>query len=372
MPPRLKRAAAAISLCLGACAAPRVAVPPPAVAVVAQAPIVLQDSPKTVVADTVLTEKTEAEKAPPPLEIVEAKAQEPEALALCESQDEGNGRCLWAEPMNPKPGDMVMFETDASSWIGAATLSAFGRDVKMYRHGDRWRGFVAVPLNAEPAAFQTRLTLTSAEDNVSYRCLDALVSGRDFGTGGQLKVSRRFTKKAAVAAAKLTPDDGTATWVEPKDVAPYSTQLFLWPRAGQMTSGFGLSRSYNKKFTTRHMGIDIEGQIGDRVFATQDGVVRYSGKLRSTGNTLVLDHGGGVLSIYMHLSQRLKKVGERASQGELIGAVGRTGRVTGPHLHFAMSVQGRFVDPLQVLSHPLVTTAPGLPCREEPSSHSVR
>jgi murein DD-endopeptidase MepM/ murein hydrolase activator NlpD len=209
-------------------------------------------------------------------------------------------------------------------------------------------------------------------DSRTYRCLDALVSERAFGIGGQLNVARRFTKKLAVQAARGTPDDGTASWVQAMDVPPWSTQLFVWPRRGEVTSSFGLSRSYNKKFSSRHMGVDIEGTVGERVFSTQAGLVRYSGKLRSTGQTLVVDHGGGIMSIYLHLSLRLKKAGERVTQGELIGHVGRTGRVTGPHLHFAMSVHGRFVDPEQVLAHPLITSAPGLPCRLEPSSHSVR
>ncbi|MCC6808024.1 MAG: M23 family metallopeptidase [Deltaproteobacteria bacterium] len=343
--------------------------------------MILRDSRQTLLADTVLVAKPVVEPkeeprpapAPEP-QLIDAKL---ETLSLCESTESNpdGGRCLWVEPKAPQPGDMVMFETDASSWIGAATLSAFGRDVRMFRVGDRWRGFVAVPFNTEPSAFQTRLTLTSNgdPDSRSYRCLDALVSERAFGVGGQLKVARKFTKRAAAVAAQHgRTSEGNASWVDALEVPTFSPQLFVWPRPGEVTSRFGLSRSYNKKFSTRHMGVDIEGTVGDRVFATQAGVVRYSGKERSTGHTVVIDHGGGILSIYMHLSQRLKHVGDKVMQGELVAYVGRTGRVTGPHLHFAMTVHGRFVDPEQVLSHPLYATAPGLPCRVEPSSHSVR
>ncbi len=357
--------------CLVACAGSQPAVqvvlaPPPPVKVA------IKPAPMTpaLLKTAALPDRTpDPEPVPAPVVVKEAKA---DTLGSCESNELDGSRCLWAEPAAPAPGDMVMFETDASPWISSATLSAFGRDIKMFRVGDRLRAFVAVPLNAEPAAAQTRLRLTSTTDPDSrgYRCLDALVSEREFGVGGQLRVSRRFTRKSDSGSPNLS--DGASSWVEPLDRAPFSHQLFVWPRPGAVTSGFGISRSYNRKFSSRHMGVDIEGVIGDRVFSTQVGIVRFSGKLRSTGNTLVIDHGGGILSIYMHLSQRLKNVNDKVMQGELIAYVGRTGRVTGPHLHFAMTVHGRFVDPQQVLSHPLFATTPGLPCRLEPSTHSVR
>lgn len=356
--------------------APRAAPSPHSLDAVA-APVAPASAPPPVVAPPAKKTKPETPKVVtvplPTTPVIEPGAFDSDCQAV--------GRCLWAVPAEPKPGDFVMFETQAPKTPGTAgaTLSVFGKDIAMFRVGDRLRAFVGVPLNAKPAAFQTRLWLSSAESQASFRCMDALVAEKEFVTGETLRVARRFTRGSALAdaaAAKTTVSgdgQGGVTWVEPMARPPLASLLFVWPRPGVITSGFGTGRIYNGKLQSRHMGLDIEGKVGDNIFAANTGVVRYSGKQRSTGNTIILDHGGGVLSFYMHMASRLKQHGERVRQGELIGYVGRTGRVTGPHLHFAVSVHGRFVDPASVLDHPLYSVADtGMPCVEDPALHSVR
>jgi murein DD-endopeptidase MepM/ murein hydrolase activator NlpD len=116
-------------------------------------------------------------------------------------------------------------------------------------------------------------------------------------------------------------------------------------------SKFGSRRSYNgSEYIYFHTGLDYCGQIGDPIYATATGVVVFAGPLTVRGNATMLDHGHGVFSAYMHQSEILVNVGDRVEQGQLIGRVGNTGRVEGPHLHFEILVGGVQVDPLEWLN----------------------
>jgi murein DD-endopeptidase MepM/ murein hydrolase activator NlpD len=121
--------------------------------------------------------------------------------------------------------------------------------------------------------------------------------------------------------------------------------------AGCYTSWYGARRSYNgSAYEYVHTGQDICGQIGNPIYAAASGVVVFAGPLTVRGNATMIDHGWGVYTAYMHQSEILVKVGDRVEQGQLIGKVGNTGRVEGPHLHFEVIVGGIQVDPLQWLS----------------------
>ena len=115
-------------------------------------------------------------------------------------------------------------------------------------------------------------------------------------------------------------------------------------------SRFGNRRSYNGSgYTYYHTGVDYCGQVGDPIYAAADGVVVFAGPLTVRGNATMIDHGWGVYSAYMHQSEILVNVGDHVEQGQLIGKVGNTGRVEGPHLHFEILVGGVQVDPLEWL-----------------------
>jgi murein DD-endopeptidase MepM/ murein hydrolase activator NlpD len=116
-------------------------------------------------------------------------------------------------------------------------------------------------------------------------------------------------------------------------------------------SRFGSRRSYNgSDYSYFHTGIDYCGQIGDPVYSAATGVVVFAGPLTVRGNATMIDHGWGIYTAYMHQSEILIKVGDHVEQGQLIGKVGNTGRVEGPHLHFEVLVGGVQVDPLEWLN----------------------
>lgn len=125
-------------------------------------------------------------------------------------------------------------------------------------------------------------------------------------------------------------------------------RLFSPPSSGHVVSFFGSRRSYNGgPYDSYHAGIDYYGGIGAPVLAPAPGVVVFAGPLVVRGNTTILDHGWGVFSGYLHQSEIQVTVGQKVETGDLIGLVGGTGRVTGPHLHWELWVGGVLVDPVE-------------------------
>jgi biotin carboxyl carrier protein len=127
-------------------------------------------------------------------------------------------------------------------------------------------------------------------------------------------------------------------------------QAFIWPVQGRISGRFGNQRVYNGTPKSAHSGMDIAAPTGTPVKAPADGVVTFADPgLHLTGGTLVLDHGHGVSSNFLHLSRIDAKVGDAVKQGDVIAAVGATGRATGPHLHWGMNWFDVRIDPLLVL-----------------------
>ena len=123
---------------------------------------------------------------------------------------------------------------------------------------------------------------------------------------------------------------------------------FARPRPGRVTSGFGKAREYNGQVQGRHNGTDFAGATGSPVRATNRGVVALVDTFYLGGRVISLDHGAGLVTAYMHLSRADVAAGDTVQRGEIIGRVGATGRVTGPHLHWIVRYGGVTVDALSL------------------------
>lgn len=117
------------------------------------------------------------------------------------------------------------------------------------------------------------------------------------------------------------------------------------PVKGKITSLYGLKRILNGKPKNPHRGLDFRSPMGNPVKATADGEVILVGDHYYAGNSVYIDHGNGVVSMYFHLSKPIVKEGDKVQRGQAIGLSGMSGRATGPHLHFSLSVLGKLVDP---------------------------
>lgn len=133
---------------------------------------------------------------------------------------------------------------------------------------------------------------------------------------------------------------------------------FARPRPSAVTSPFGESRVFNGVVRSRHFGVDFAGRRGAPVRAANRGVVVLVADLYLSGTTILIDHGAGLLTGYFHLSRVLVVPGDTVARGQLIGRVGDSGRVTGPHLHWLAAYGEITVDPLDLLRLNLVAPIP--------------
>ena len=153
-------------------------------------------------------------------------------------------------------------------------------------------------------------------------------------------IAERIRREQAQVAAARTRDDPRADFAQP----------FVRPVDGRISGRFGNQRVYNGKPGAAHSGMDIAAAKGTPVKAPAAGVVTFAAPdLYLTGGTVLLDHGHGISSNFLHLSRLDVKAGDQVRQGQVIGAVGATGRATGPHLHWGMNWFDVRIDPLLVL-----------------------
>ena len=137
-------------------------------------------------------------------------------------------------------------------------------------------------------------------------------------------------------------------------LATVSPQRMWWlpmerPVEGRITSLYGLRRVLNGKPRNPHRGLDFSSPMGNPVKCVADGVVILVGDHYYAGNSVYVDHGNGVISMYFHLSKPIVKTGDQVARGQALGLSGMSGRATGPHLHFSVAVQGKLVDPQPLL-----------------------
>ncbi len=125
---------------------------------------------------------------------------------------------------------------------------------------------------------------------------------------------------------------------------------FRAPRGSRITSRYGTAREYNGQVTSRHLGTDYAGVVGDPVRAAGRGVVALVANFYLAGRAVYLDHGAGLITGYFHLSRINVAQGDTVTAGQVIGRVGQSGRVTGPHLHWIVRYGTVTVDPLSLLT----------------------
>jgi hypothetical protein len=237
------------------------------------------------------------------------------------------------------PGGLKLIRLDGS---GAAepAVDLDGRRVMVIRDGESWVAVVGIPLTAPLQPEHVVVHGVGGRQEVQFDVGDKQYATQSLKVA-PAKVNPPKAELARIARERVVIDRVMNTWT---NSAP-ETLLLTPPVPGVRSSSFGLRRVFNGESRNPHSGMDIASPTGTPVLVPIAGTVIETGDFFFNGNTVFVDHGRGLISMYCHLSAIDVKPGQQVAAGAKLGLVGMTGRVTGPHLHWGLSLNHAWVDP---------------------------
>ena len=248
---------------------------------------------------------------------------------------------LWAFPNNSlKPGGIAVIAASPAH-LGKPKVRYNGNPVALVRGKTNWLGIVGISLKAKTGKHFVQITDAKGKHyrrsftikKHPYRIQRLRI--RDQNKVTPSKQSQKRIARESVLKKRLR-----------KTYSRSTPQLnFIKPISGRHSSSFGVRRILNGQKRNPHSGMDIAAPQGRTIKAAAKGKVLYVGHLFYTGKVVYIDHGEGVISLYAHMSKISVKRGQLVKRGQAIGKVGRTGRVTGAHLHWSVYLNGTAVDP---------------------------
>lgn len=237
------------------------------------------------------------------------------------------------------PGGVVILDVPGEP-ERAPVVNFDGNRVMVLPGTNGWRAIVGIPLAREPGAASIEIRSGKVTLTQGFT-----VAGKAYATQ-RLKVAPKHVDLSPENAARVEREQPhiRATLATFSD-APPVTMNFAPPVRGPRSSSFGLRRVFNNQPRNPHSGMDIAAPTGTPIYAPAPGKVIDTGDYFFNGNSVFIDHGQGLVTLYCHLSKIDVTAGTEVKTGDKLGEVGATGRVTGPHLHWGVALNRAFVDP---------------------------
>ena len=237
------------------------------------------------------------------------------------------------------PGGIAFVEIPGGDLAPTALIDT--RRTAVIRQDDRWLAIVGIPLSTKPGPHKLKVATGAGTVDVPFQVTDKRYRTQHLTIKNQrqvdpapedLKRIEAETRRSDAALSKFTTG-GTPVFA------------LQSPVAGQRSDSYGSRRYFNGQPRNPHSGMDIAAAKGTPIRSPAAGTVVEAGNFFFNGNTLFIDHGYGLVTMYCHLEEIQVKVGDRLAAGDLLGTVGMTGRVTGPHLHWGVALNRAMVDP---------------------------
>lgn len=250
----------------------------------------------------------------------------------------------WALPKNlPAPGGVAVVPLPGSSDHPQVFFEA--REQAIVSEKGRRYALIGIPLETAPGRHEASLS----EDG-RMRPLPFEIRPRHYPTQKLRIPDQRMVTPPPEVEARIAAEQAQITAIKRHfSPTPQPETGFALPASGRLSSRFGLRRVLNGAPRSPHAGLDLAVGTGTPVHAPTAGTVLAVEDFYFTGNTVVIDHGQGLLTLYAHLSRVDVKPGDRLHRGDAVGASGMSGRATGPHLHWVVILGGTAVDPVLFL-----------------------
>ncbi|UCV04405.1 peptidoglycan DD-metalloendopeptidase family protein [Dechloromonas denitrificans] len=240
---------------------------------------------------------------------------------------------------SPVPGGIAVIDLGPASQP-APTARWGEQPLAVVRDNGRWFALFGIPLDTLPGELDVAVA-----SGAGTTTRTVIVGLKNYPEQRLTIKDKRKVEPNAEDLARIEREQAVTAAIKRRFSATAPATDFTLPASGPLSSRFGLRRIFNGLPRNPHAGLDVAVGTGAPVQAPADGVVANTDNYFFNGNTVFIDHGQGLISAYMHLSHIDVRAGQAVKKGERLGAVGATGRVTGPHLHWAVVLNNTPVDP---------------------------
>jgi len=265
---------------------------------------------------------------------------------------------LEVQPAALKPGDVALLEMTPTAAVASATLLWQDRRIPLVTVADgrQLAALIGIPRDTGPGSYRAELHVTLRNGQCRRDHVPLEIREKTFLEQHLSLPQRQVTPdRAALARHRRERDRINRVFAESLPQKLWQDPFQL-PVDGRLLSPFGVQRILNGQPRSYHSGVDQRARLGEPVAAAGDGVVVLTADHFFAGNSVYIDHGMGIITMYFHLSTIQVEAGQRVAAGQTIGLAGATGRASGPHLHWGARVHNIKVDPLSLVR--LLSTVP--------------
>jgi murein DD-endopeptidase MepM/ murein hydrolase activator NlpD len=251
-------------------------------------------------------------------------------------------------PSPLQPGDVARVDIEGTREDERVTGSMLGQDLVFHFDPERrmWRALAGIDLDTTPGSYPLRIHYSGGAEAAERA---VRIVPKQFRVR-RLRVRAEFVEPPQEALEQIARDGSVLAAIYERVSEKKWDGPFVLPVDGTPTSNFGTRSYYNGQPRSPHAGVDFVGKPGTPIRAANRGEVAVAGPMYFTGNTVVIDYGDGLVSVFAHLSEIHVEAGATVEPSTIVGLVGATGRVTGPHLHWSVRLNGARVDPLSLMA----------------------